>query len=672
MHSKKIIEIMSIYLAGSPGVTEKKRIAEAIYKFLGSVLVIYGAIGATSLTLLAQVSSSSISGITSASTASPVDTKAAGNSFSDVNFAWYIGLKTAHERSGPYPWGANNCSAIGVNPIISIGDLTFDIDVSYGRQITYSGYLGSENHLRSLVQSNNFENFHNMFLAGNIASIKSGVTGNLREGRFFRNYSRIIYTCRSDDFRIVLGDTVSRNLIGFQQPLSGVGISVFRKKGNGEVINISSPIVITKLSKIECRLGNDIICVRVLVPGVYSIDDLPEEAKIPGASIKISDQLGRSETLKIDYFGGKYSFLDAGEDDFDFTVAFNHYWDIDDPHRVGYSPKPRYSFTYRRGITSDLLCGIGAQYYDGSFTADYTVMYATELGTFAPNFAFSNGDATDDTRNGGHNTVAGGIWYALPKNDLGISFEVFFGALGNGFGDLGKTRELENINNGIIQKYNANNNLNNFINEHRNESIRQCVARFYTKPIFGITPAIIFSGLWTKTCRLREYTLSLSSSIGGDCTITATAGLTYDDPYGGRNARSPDKRVTVACSIPIGKEICIDGSFYHHDEDRLRNYAGIKYLPENVPGLEICAERYNKPGLNNPTVSVKYDNKYVSIKAEENIKDVYADQSNGNRSSHSNQQRFFFGTSISSDGITAPRKSSFNVLRSARKEEKKQ
>jgi hypothetical protein len=611
-----------------------------------------------------ETASTSSEKITSADTAVDNTTATACT----VGFDWYLGLKTAHERNNSYPFGPKNCSSLGVTPIISIGDFTFEADFYCGRQITYSGYLGNENHLRQLVQSHNFKHFHNAFLEHGISSVRDGVTAKLREGHFFRNYSRVIYTCHSGNFRVVFGDTISRNLIGFQQPLSGGGISIFRKKGNGEVINVSSAIIITKLSKIECRLGNDVICVRVLAPGVYSLEDLPEEAKIPGASIKISDQLNRSETLKIDYFGGKYDLLTAGEDDFDFSVVFSHRWDVDDPHRMRYAAKPRCSITYRYGITDDLLCGMGAQYYDGSFTADCSVVYETSLGTFAPNIALSSGDAADSLSERTHCTVAGGMWYALPKNSTGVSFEIFIGALGNGFGDLGKTRELENTNNEVIRRYGGlEGSLNAFINEHRNESIRQCTARLYAKPIFGITPTLVFNGLWTKSCRLREYTLSLSTTIC-DATVTATAGLTYDDPHGGRNARSPDKRVTAACSIPLDKEVCIDGSYYHHDEDRLRNYTSIKYLPKNIPGLEISVERYTKPGLNNPVASVKYDNEYVSIKAEENIKDNYADPSNGNRTSHGNQQRFFFGTSISSDGIGAPRKSSLNGLRSAKKE----
>jgi hypothetical protein len=590
----------------------------------------------------------------------------------ETDFSWYIGLKAAHERSFRYPFGSKNCSGFAVNPIISIGNFTFDADFYYGRQITYSGYLGSENHFRRLIQPNNFMNFHNEFINSNydVIALKDWAGRKLKEGYFFRNYSRITYTSRAGNFRLVIGDTISRNLIGFQQSLSGGGISIFRKKGNGEIIDISSPIVITRLSKIECRIDDKIICTKILAPGVYSIDDLPEEVKVPGASIKISDQLSRSETLKIDYFGGKYNFLNAGEDDFDFTVVFSHRWNIEDPHRIRYASKPRCSFTYRYGISDDLLCAIGTQYYDGSFTADCTVMYATSLGTFAPNFAISSGDAASGSGNRRtHGTIGGGLWYALPKNDLGISFEVFVGALGNGFGDLGKTRELEDANNEIIRKYNTIDGLTCFLNEHQEESIRQCIARFYTKPIWGITPAFVFSGMWTNSCRLREYTVSLSTTVCG-CGITAAAGLTYDDPSGGRNGRSPDKRLTIACSIPLGSECTIDGSFYHHDEDRLRNYTAITYMPESVPGFEICAERYTKPALNNPVVSVKYENKYVNVKIEDNIKNIYADESNGNRANHNNQQRFFFGTSISSDGIGAPRKSSFNVLRSVRKEAK--
>jgi hypothetical protein len=292
-------------------------------------------------------------------------------------------------------------------------------------------------------------------------------------------------------------------------------------------------------------------------------------------------------------------------------------------------------------------------------------MHSSSFGRISPNVAFSGGGG------GIENAVAVGLFYALPANNTGISCEIFCSIMSSGFGDLDRCKEREASYNEIIRRYFPEDLIvggiqarGALVNTYTEESRRQITGRLYTQPIFGVTPSFAFNGIWTKTKRLREYTISLSKKICG-CTFVLSGGLTYDDPDGGANRISPDRRLVLACSIPLGDEVQIAHDYNHYDDERMRHHASLVYTPACVPGLAVTLERYSKPGLGNPSVVVKYDGDYINIKIEENLKNIYANPPDSSRDSHSNQQRFFLGTSLSLNGIKAIKKSNFNVLRSA-------
>ncbi len=472
-----------------------------------------------------------------------------------------------------------------------------------------------------------------------------------------------MYKNDSYNFRIVLGDTTTKNQIGSQQAISGAGISIFRQSGNGSVINSSSPIVITRPTKVECKLGDDILAVRVFAPGTYYLDDLPEEAKLPGVTVKLSDQLNRTELLTVDYFGG-YGMLKENENDFDLSVIYSSKYDVEDPYKVRYSHDPRLSGNYRRGLTDEVTAGVGLQVYKSSYIADLTAIYGTPYGKISPHVSFS------DDRSWGR-ALAAGIYYMTPANEYGLVFETFLGVKEKGFGDLRRSEELGNDYNELMKKYFTDEDLKQkFINTVSPESSRQIIARVYSKPIFGIIPAFTFNGAWSKSSRLREYTLSFATKFFDNVTFTASAGLTYDDPTKGVNQQAPDRRLTIALTIPFG-DFKAQGTYTHHDEDRLRSYAKLQYNPSEIKGLEVTVEEYFKPGYQNPTASVKYDGDYYNIKLEESVKNIYPNSSIGKKS-HNNQQRAFFGTSISKDGFKSYRKSNVNVLRTAYEANKKE
>lgn len=591
------------------------------------------------------------------------DIRAAVGSY--LNPEGFLNIKVAHERKNQSAFGPKNSSAFALNPVITIGNFTFESDFYYGHQNTFTGYLSSKRFISRLVDDDKIKTFYDDYKDKTKIRdpLSKAIRNGTQEAHFYRLYSRMTYENKEHNFRVIVGDTVPRNFIGFQTPISGVGISLFRQSGDSSEINSGLPIVITRLSKIECKLGDDILAVRLFAPGVYTLEDFPEEAKIPGVKLKISDQLNRSDILTINYFSG-YGMLEKGKDDFDFSVIFAHKWNILDPHKLHYNSQAHISANHRYGITDEVTSAVGAQYYDNQYSFDYNIIIATKVGIISPNIAYSR-RGSDETK--GANAWGAGLFYMTPENDLGLVMEVFGGAKASGFVDMGTGNEKDEQYLRLMKVINTADptvDLRKYRSEGGDDSSRQLICRIYTKKpvLFGITPTFVFSGDWSSSRRYREYTLSLTKKIFDKATITVSAGLTYDDPYKGVNRESPDRRLTVACTIPLGTDVEIGGEYYHHDDDRFRNHAKIQYNPTQIPGLEITAEEYFKPQYRNPCASVKYDGNHFNIKVEEKITNNY-----GNNKSHSNEQRFFFGTSISPSKVQAYQKSSYCVLRSARK-----
>jgi hypothetical protein len=121
--------------------------------------------------------------------------------------------------------------------------------------------------------------------------------------------------------------------------------------------------------------------------------------------------------------------------------------------------------------------------------------------------------------------------------------------------------------------------------------------------------------------------------------------------------------LTLACSIDLNQEFVVQGSYVHYDDELRRGYGGITYTPKEIAGLELCAEMFRRPGVCNPSFSVKYDTEFFGIKIEESITNTYKDKEAATSDSHSNRQKVLFGTSISKTGFKAHRNSSFNILK---------
>ena len=586
----------------------------------------------------------------------------------------YVNLRFGHERENEKAFGPNNRSAVAFNPLLTIGDVTIDADFYYGYQFTHTKFFGSKRHAVRFLGADRINKFYGNLTEKDKKTLKDAMKDNILGPRFYRLHSRAIYENKKCNFRVVLGDTVSRNQLGFQQPLSGFGISVFRKAGDGSTITGSSPIVITRVSKVECSLGTTVLCARILAPGVYTLSDLPEEARLPGVSVKISDQLSRNEKLDVDYFG-EYKMLKAGENDFDVSVLLSNKCEFLDPHKIKYKERPHFSANYRYATSDKITLGAGTQYYDDELLLDYVMIFATPIGKISPNIAYSykkvndkeSKDAFKDKTS--KSTVGIGVFYSIPENEYGVSFEVFAAHKGKGFVDLGKRRDEKymyyktiddlGITTSQDEEVRRNDSLSSF------DSVNEVTARLYSKPVFGVTPAIIFNGLWSASRRLREYTLSFSKKIFNKITLSVSAGVSYDYPSKGYNQGYPDRRLTVAFSIPIGNDVEILGDFGHHDDDREKTHGKIQYKPKTIPGLEINVEASGKPGSHAFTTSAKYENDYGDIKFEDVIGREYG--KTPDKDKYSNNQKFLIGTSVSPSGIRAHRKSGINVLRTAKK-----
>ncbi len=573
----------------------------------------------------------------------------------------FLNVKASHNRGdNTYPFGPKNTSMVCFNPVLALGNFVIDADFSYGRSTKYAGYLKSAKGM-SKITGNLPDFFNNYYTSGISKQVQRGFKKTTDEAHFYRSYTRALYNDRAHNFQVVVGDVATRNTIGFQQPFSGGGINIARQGGNGNVINPGLPIVVTKMSKAEVRLGNEILRVVILSPGTYTVDDLGEEARLPGVSIKLSDQVSRSETLKVDYFSG-YDMPDLGTDDFDLTIAFTHHWDVDDPYKIRYRNKPRFSGNYRFTPIENVTFAFGAQGYNNSYGLDFNVIFMTPFGKISPNIGF-----TDTYK--GKKAAGAGIYYALPENSYGIHLEAALSAKGRGYGDLGISDEKSEDYDRYMEKYFSPDDFNLFKNGSSGfENSRSAMVRVYTDPICGFIPGFTFRGDWANsheknTNNFRDYSVSLTKSPFKGCLVTAVAGLTYDEPTKGRNQQSPDRRLTLACSIDLNSEISVKGTYSHLDQERMKKYGSITYTPEAIKGLELQAEYSRMPGRSNPVFSVKYDNEYFGVKFEENIASSYANKKAATKDGHKNNQMFMFGTSLTSKGFRAMKKNNFNVIR---------
>jgi len=578
---------------------------------------------------------------------------------------FFLNVKASHNRGdNEYPFGPKNTSMVCFNPFIGIGDFVLDADFAYGRSTKYAGFLGSAKCM-SRITGNLPDFFDNYYSAGIGDAVRASYATSVYKPHFYRSYTRAIYNDRAHDIKIIVGDVATRNTIGFQTPFSGGGINISRQGGNGDVINPGLPLVVTKLSKAEVRLGNEILRVCILPPGIYTVDDLGEEAKLPGVTIKLSDQLSRSETFTVDYFSG-YDMPDFGTDDFDITIAFTHYWDVDDPYKIRYRSKPRFSGNYRFTPIENVTFAFGAQTNKDFCGLDFNVIFMTPLGKISPNIGFSNVYK-------GKRTVGAGLYYALPENQYGIHLEALVGAKERGYGDLGISDEKSADYDGYMNKYfgELKNIGNGLLNEASSpQGSRFAMVRLYFDPILGFTPGFTFRGDWANdkdgnTRNYRDYSVSLTKSPWKGCVMTAVAGITYDDPDGGRNQKSPDKRLLVACSIDLDSQLSIKGTYSHLDQERMKKYASVTFAPEAIKGLEIQGEYFRMPGRSNPVFSVRYDNEYFGMKFEESVASSYDDKGSGTRDGHKNNQTIMLGTSLTPQGFRSEKKNNFNIIRMA-------
>jgi hypothetical protein len=580
----------------------------------------------------------------------------------DIGQESFLNIKLAHERKNESFWGGQNCSIIGLTPGIRFWDWgILEGGWTYGRQFTYTGWLRSPNYFMKLVGDPAYFDQN----ASSLTEMGNRCYGDkLKKATCNRSFTRGVINISDMDVRIVVGDTKCSNSIGFQKGIAGGGISVFRQRGDGSTINGGTPIVITSLSKVECRRNGEIIALQIFRPGVYSVEDFPEEAKLPGVKVKITDQLSRSEELSVDYFSG-YGMCLKGQDDFDVTYLCPHRWDPDDPCRIKYRSVGLLSTNYRRGISDDLTVGVGYQTRElESCEIDATVIGSGVWGKLSPSVAYSE--------DSGVRTGGAGVFYATPPLDGLLLVETSVSFTGRGFSDLGQGAAMEESYNSFINRYFSPDTVRTHLRRASSvSSSRQVTLRLSTVPLGEdrISLAFTFCGGWTNSGtgihtdkKLREYTFSVIGKSFRCFSWCLSAGLTYDDPSKGRNLRSPDRRLTLAGTIDLNSEWQVQGNYVHYDAELRRSYVCGTFTPDAISGLELCAERFSCPGVSNPCVSAKYSNEFFRIKAEQDQQNIYADGGANTNTSHTNRQRFSVGTSVSRSGVRSNRACSANIL----------
>ncbi|MDR0968701.1 MAG: hypothetical protein LBL99_03680 [Holosporaceae bacterium] len=590
----------------------------------------------------------------------------------------FLNIKFAHERENEYAFGPNNGSAVALMPFLAIDEWHMDGSFYYGRQRGYLNTPTKDFYWGKTIPygekeeffENGFKKFKKNKGSNGLDSLQNNA---LHKPHFHRSYTRAVYASRSHNFRVMIGDVKTSSAIGFQPYMTGGGVSFSSKDGNGSTISGASSLLLDRPTRLQYRVNGVFLANQTRASGLYAIDDLAEELMLPGASVTLRDQMDRTENIKIDYFSN-YNILAKGKNSYDVSVLYNHKWDKIDPFRLKYRNKPRFSSNYKYGYSDDVTIGFGAQAYEKAFTLDGQVVFAGDFGKISPNVAYSDSRG----RNGGKSRKTGGFgaFYAIPENDAGIYLETLLAYKGRDYADLGLMEDEREDLDDFIKEYLDGETCFNIVKQSRirpinnNEaSTRKVAVRLYSKPIYGITPAFVFKGEWASSSdklrdgKLREYTLCFTTNVTKNCIAIFIAGLSYKDPDGGRNRRSPDRRINLTFTWNITPEFLLEGTYLTYDGQQRRPYGHARYKPEAVKGLEAEAELYAMRGSQDKIFTIRYETDFFDVKAVEEQHFTYDDKKYGQSKNHLNAQQFYFGTSLSKDGFGQHKKNSFNVIR---------
>jgi outer membrane usher protein len=376
-------------------------------------------------------------------------------------------------------------------------------------------------------------------------------------GKFYREYTSLVYDLPERDMRFSLGDVFSNSIEYQNVPrVMGFGFKKFAPVTHFDNQNRNVRITLLRRSTIEVYVNDTLVSTkRDVAPGTYTLDDIPFGHGSNDVKIRITDDTGRRQELDSNLFLDS-AILEKGESSYGLTVG---YPEIRTESRRYDSANPLVSGFFRYGLLDSLECSFGIQ--ANKIATSYTagLKHASDFGIFDFRYARSHNKS-----NAGPETQRGNAFYVsyssptLKMADMsvsaGVSFEklssFFFPYLANAIGDpvsppplvadgfihhmaLLRTENLEGNNSNIRYHlslgnvlgttWNFNYSIRNRFNQPREKGLSLMATKFISFEEGMFQHAHISASLESiksPNYKNTSFSLTCSLSIKDSCTVS--------------------------------------------------------------------------------------------------------------------------------------------------------
>lgn len=567
------------------------------------------------------------------------------------------GVSVATEFSGKDVLENQNGFVCALLPRLGTNEFFVESDLSFGRLKSMGGFPSSIKTLSRIVPPQQYLSFveatKDQTYGSEFSRFRDYVKNRASQSRINRTYTRAFL--KIENTNVVVGDYSFSRGLGFQRNVAGCGLFItksanFSKSSGIQKIGKGTPIVITRTSKVDCILNGTTLTSRKFLPGVYKVADFMPEMQINNASIKIKDDLDRSVEFVVDLYASKDLMHDDGLD-INFAILAPSVWHVDDPTRMKYNNKNIIcASNIKYGLSADKTIDFGIQGYKNGLVAESGIIIDTSCGKFSPRCAYSF-----DKNNLTKNAIAASCYYGIifEKSLISLDTEVFV-----------KTKGFSTLNNSGCddnKEYCFDHYLTSFKKFNQSsgtESVEKGldIRLGFNKLANILDFSFVFNGNWSRHNRYRSYIIAACVKPSNSWSVCASAGLVYDDPAGGKNKKSPDRRLAIGITIPVG-DIEFRTSYAYYEDDLYRSIYTAEYNSSHIKGLSLTGEVVVKPDFRLPNASIKYRNEYFDLKVAHNIVNKYQPAK-----VHEYTDSLFFKTKVTSSGIKSPNKTHYMII----------
>ena len=441
-----------------------------------------------------------------------------------------------------------------------------------------------------------YVNFFGICIEGEGTYEKSGKS----KGKFYRDYTTIVYDWEKADVMFKLGDVFNRTL-NYQSPprILGIGITkdVEREKSEG----FSNPIRITLLKKstIEVYSNNHLIRTRTNVaPGTYVLDDISYSNGANNIKIKIIDESGREETLDESFFY-ESSYIPQGKFTFDGSYG---YPEINDPIKGRHDRKnPLLSVTLKYGLLPSVEVGWGLLRNKAGKNLSYEIRNKNILGHFDFKFATSNYRENNENLSG----KAFRAQYNSPLINIydktSLCFSASIEKLDNFFRPYLATKEetpdkrLENFNNFLEKEENI---------KGKSTKIN---CRASLSNVFSCNIGFSYSRMNSSNEKSKKYyTFDISRGFNIDSDWFSSANVSANFSQSHESEGVKGKAFGIYCSLSLKDHMNLS-SGYSKSDNGYNSYISVSHSPKDTNfSYDITTEK--SENMSNVRINTNYSN----------------------------------------------------------------